>query len=146
MATLEKLGELKAKGILTQEEFDAKKAELLKKLRAEPRHAGRADAAQQRTTARPAPAAARRSNSASAQSTHAVCPYCQSTVVRQGETLARIGKMAELFDDFSPLQLMAAGRSQDQRLHAGRPAAVQLRRRPLDRVDRRARRRPHRHR
>jgi membrane protease subunit (stomatin/prohibitin family) len=32
MATLEKLGELKAKGILTQEEFDAKKAELLRKL------------------------------------------------------------------------------------------------------------------
>ena len=46
----------------------------------------------------------------SAQSTHAVCAYCQSTVVRQGETLARIGKMAELFDDFSPLQLMATGR------------------------------------
>jgi len=32
MATLEKLGDLKAKGILTQSEFDAKKAELLKKL------------------------------------------------------------------------------------------------------------------
>jgi membrane protease subunit (stomatin/prohibitin family) len=32
MAVLEKLGELKAKGILTQEEFDTKKAELLKKL------------------------------------------------------------------------------------------------------------------
>jgi membrane protease subunit (stomatin/prohibitin family) len=32
MTTLEKLGELKTKGILTQEEFDAKKAELLKKL------------------------------------------------------------------------------------------------------------------
>jgi membrane protease subunit (stomatin/prohibitin family) len=32
MATLEKLGDLKAKGILTQAEFDAKKAELLKKL------------------------------------------------------------------------------------------------------------------
>ena len=32
MATLDKLGELKSKGILTQEEFDAKKAELLKKL------------------------------------------------------------------------------------------------------------------
>ncbi len=32
MATLEKLGEVKSKGILTQEEFDAKKAELLKKL------------------------------------------------------------------------------------------------------------------
>ena len=32
MATLEKLGDLKTKGILTQEEFDLKKAELLKKL------------------------------------------------------------------------------------------------------------------
>jgi len=32
MATLEKLADLKAKGIVTQEEFDAKKAELLKKL------------------------------------------------------------------------------------------------------------------
>ena len=32
IALLEKLGELKGKGILTQEEFDAKKAELLKKL------------------------------------------------------------------------------------------------------------------
>ena len=45
----------------------------------------------------------------SAQSTHAVCPYCQSTVVRSGETLARVGKMAEVFNDFSPLQLQAAG-------------------------------------
>ena len=32
MATLEKLADLKGKGILTQEEFDSKKAELLKKL------------------------------------------------------------------------------------------------------------------
>ena len=32
MSTLEKLADLKAKGILTQEEFDAKKSELLKKL------------------------------------------------------------------------------------------------------------------
>lgn len=45
----------------------------------------------------------------SAQSTHAVCAYCQSTVVRQGETLARLGKMAELFDDHSLLQLQASG-------------------------------------
>ncbi|MET0311955.1 MAG: DUF4178 domain-containing protein, partial [Burkholderiaceae bacterium] len=47
---------------------------------------------------------------ASAQSTHAVCSFCLSTVVRQGETLARIGKMADLFDDHSPLQLFASGR------------------------------------
>ena len=46
----------------------------------------------------------------SAQSSYAVCPYCQSTVVRSGEVLSRIGKMAELFDDHSPLQLMASGR------------------------------------
>lgn len=45
----------------------------------------------------------------SAQSTHAVCAFCQSTVVRQGEVLSRIGKMAELFDDHSPLQLFATG-------------------------------------
>jgi ribosomal protein S27AE len=45
----------------------------------------------------------------SAQSTHAVCGYCQSTVVRQGEVLSRIGKMAELFDDHSLLQLHASG-------------------------------------
>jgi hypothetical protein len=46
----------------------------------------------------------------SAQSTHAVCSFCQSTVVRNGETLERIGKMAEVFNDFSPLQLFASGK------------------------------------
>ncbi|MGE0496574.1 MAG: DUF4178 domain-containing protein [Ramlibacter sp.] len=45
----------------------------------------------------------------SAQSTHAVCAYCRSTVVRSGEVLSRLGKMAELFDDHSPLQLQASG-------------------------------------
>jgi hypothetical protein len=45
----------------------------------------------------------------SAQSTHAVCGYCQSTVVRQGDVLSRLGKMGELFDDHSPLQLFATG-------------------------------------
>jgi hypothetical protein len=48
----------------------------------------------------------------SAQSTHAVCSFCQSTVVRDGDTLARIGRMAELFEDHSPLQLLASGRWQ----------------------------------
>ena len=46
----------------------------------------------------------------SAQSAYAVCPYCQSTVVRSGEVLQRVGRMAELFDDHSPLQLHATGR------------------------------------
>jgi hypothetical protein len=46
----------------------------------------------------------------SAASTHAVCGYCHSTLVRDGETLSRIGKMAEDFEDYSPLQLMAQGK------------------------------------
>ncbi|MDO5691258.1 MAG: DUF4178 domain-containing protein [Pseudomonadota bacterium] len=50
----------------------------------------------------------------SAQSTHAVCAYCQSTVVRDGEALKRIGKMAELFDDHGLLQLGASGRIDGQ--------------------------------
>ena len=50
----------------------------------------------------------------SAQSTHAVCGFCQSTVVRQGDVLSRIGKMGELFDDHSPLQLFATGKYKDR--------------------------------
>ena len=46
----------------------------------------------------------------SAQSTHAVCGFCRSTVVRDGEVLRRLGKMAELFNDHSLLQLGAGGR------------------------------------
>ncbi len=45
-------------------------------------------------------------------STHAVCGFCQSTIVRDGEALKRIGKMAEVFDDYSALQLMAQGQQQ----------------------------------
>jgi len=50
----------------------------------------------------------------SAQSTHAVCSFCRSTVVRSGDTLQRLGKMAEVFEDYSPLQLMAAGRYENR--------------------------------
>ncbi|HVZ46969.1 MAG TPA: DUF4178 domain-containing protein [Ramlibacter sp.] len=48
----------------------------------------------------------------SASSLYAVCSYCKSTVVREGEVLSRVGKMAEVFEDHSPLQLMASGRWQ----------------------------------
>ena len=51
----------------------------------------------------------------SAQSTHAVCGFCQSTVARTADVLTRVGKMAELFDDFSPLQLQACGVYQNQK-------------------------------
>ncbi|MDZ7921356.1 DUF4178 domain-containing protein [Rhodoferax sp.] len=63
----------------------------------------------QRTYSAPCPGCGAPVNFLSAQSTHAVCGYCQSTVVRNGEVLSRIGKMAELFDDHSLLQLGASG-------------------------------------
>lgn len=47
---------------------------------------------------------------ASAASSTAVCSFCRSTLLRDGETLARIGQSAEIFDDYSPLQLGATGR------------------------------------
>ena len=46
----------------------------------------------------------------SAQATHAVCGYCRSVVVRSGDALQRVGQVAEVFDDHSPLQIGASGR------------------------------------
>jgi hypothetical protein len=43
-------------------------------------------------------------------SASAVCSFCRSTLLREGEALRRIGQSAELFDDFTPLQLGASGR------------------------------------
>ena len=48
--------------------------------------------------------------------------------MRDGDALRRIGKSAELFDDHSPLQLGARGPLPGRGVHAGRPAAVRLRR------------------
>ena len=48
----------------------------------------------------------------SAASASAVCGYCHSTLVREGEALRRIGEAAELFDDHSPLRIGATGRFQ----------------------------------
>src|SRR3954470_1257021 len=45
----------------------------------------------------------------SAASAFAVCSFCRSTLVRDGDALRRIGQSAELFDDHSPLQLGAGG-------------------------------------
>jgi hypothetical protein len=45
----------------------------------------------------------------SAASAFAVCSFCKSTVVREGDALRKTGESAELFDDHSPLQLGAAG-------------------------------------
>lgn len=45
----------------------------------------------------------------------AVCSFCHSTVVREGDALRKIGESAEVFDDHSPLQLGAAGTYQGAR-------------------------------
>ncbi len=49
---------------------------------------------------------------ASAASASAVCSFCRSALLRDGDALKRIGQSAELFDDHSPLQLGVAGRWQ----------------------------------
>jgi hypothetical protein len=71
-----------------------------------------AEPAAQRSYRAPCPGCGAPVEFRSAQSTHAVCSFCRSTVVRDGDKLQRLGKMAELFDDHSPLQLMASGRWQ----------------------------------
>ncbi len=45
----------------------------------------------------------------SAASQFAVCEFCRSTLRRSGEELQRIGQMAELFEDHSPLQIGVQG-------------------------------------
>jgi hypothetical protein len=47
---------------------------------------------------------------ASAASVCAVCSFCRSTLLRDGESLKKIGVSAELFEDYSPLQIGSAGR------------------------------------
>jgi len=45
----------------------------------------------------------------SAGSAMAVCGYCGSTLLRDGDTLRRIGRVADLFDDHSPITIGATG-------------------------------------
>lgn len=48
----------------------------------------------------------------SAASAFAVCSFCKSTVVRDGDALRKVGQSAELFDDHTPLRIGASGRYQ----------------------------------
>ncbi|MBI2733452.1 MAG: DUF4178 domain-containing protein, partial [Aquabacterium sp.] len=50
----------------------------------------------------------------SAASPMAVCSFCKSTLVRDGDSLRRIGQSAALFDDHSPLALGARGQHQGE--------------------------------
>ena len=65
-------------------------------------------------TALPAPNCGAPVDFQSAASASAVCGFCRSTLVREGDALRRIGESAELFDDYSPLQIGARGRYQGE--------------------------------
>ncbi|UTH75966.1 DUF4178 domain-containing protein [Chromobacterium sp. IIBBL 290-4] len=49
-----------------------------------------------------------------ASSVLAVCQYCRSTLLRDADSVRDIGKMAELLDDYSPLQITSSGRYIDR--------------------------------
>lgn len=58
----------------------------------------------------------------SAQAGFAVCEFCRSTVARSGDVLQRVGRMAEVFEDYSPLALGASGMVE----HNGKPEPFTL--------------------
>ena len=68
-----------------------------------------ADPQSQRRYSAPCPGCGAPVDFASAQSTHAVCAYCHSSVVRQADQLARLGRIADEFTDYSPLKLRDSG-------------------------------------
>ena len=39
----------------------------------------------------------------------AVCSYCQSTLLKDAESVKNIGKMSDLLEDYSPLQITSTG-------------------------------------
>ena len=39
----------------------------------------------------------------------AVCEYCQSTLLKDADSVKNIGKMSDLLEDYSPLQITATG-------------------------------------
>ncbi|HTJ93212.1 MAG TPA: DUF4178 domain-containing protein [Pararobbsia sp.] len=45
----------------------------------------------------------------SAAAVTAVCASCRSTLLKQGETIERTGRVAEVFEDYSPLQIGVSG-------------------------------------
>lgn len=45
----------------------------------------------------------------SAASVMAVCEYCQSTLLKDAESVRNIGKVAEVLEDYSPIQINTAG-------------------------------------
>ncbi len=51
---------------------------------------------------------------ASSSSSYAICSFCRSTLLRQDDVLLRTGESAELFADYSPLQIGTQGKLQGE--------------------------------
>jgi ribosomal protein S27E len=49
----------------------------------------------------------------STASFHAVCEFCRSTLVRHGDNLENLGRMADLVEDASPIRIGSEGRYRD---------------------------------
>ena len=61
----------------------------------------------------------------SSASFHGVCEFCRSTLVRHGGSLENLGRMADLLEDASPIQLGTEGRYQG--VHFATVGRIQLR-------------------
>jgi len=48
----------------------------------------------------------------SAASVMAVCEYCHSTLLKDAESVKDIGKMSDVLEDYSPLQINTSGEYQ----------------------------------
>nr|WP_303678499.1 hypothetical protein [Ralstonia mannitolilytica] len=70
----------------------------------------------------------------SAAAVMAVCSFCKSTLLRDGETLSDIGKMSAVLEDYARVQIGTTGRYRNKRLHRRRSHPVALRRGLLERV------------
>src|ERR1043165_6717676 len=50
----------------------------------------------------------------SSASVMAVCEYCRSTLLKDAESVKDIGKMSEVLEDYSPIQINTSGVFQDR--------------------------------
>jgi endogenous inhibitor of DNA gyrase (YacG/DUF329 family) len=66
---------------------------------------------QQRLYKAPCPNCGAQVEFKSAGSAVAVCGFCSSTLVREGDALRKIGEQSEVFEDYSPLQIGTSGRN-----------------------------------
>ena len=70
----------------------------------------------------------------SAASVMAVCEYCKTTLLKDAASVVDLGKMSDVLEDYSPLQIGTAGRFRRTILRADRAHPIEIFRRLLERV------------